>query len=137
MTVKRHVLDEAVREMLASVTHRPIALLEFSGETPPEMPYGILYPLFTDEGESSWADPTESLDLRYQVTCVGSDPKMTGWMSTEVRRAMVSYGDNGHRYLIFAPGVTVEARWGEGQGAIIPGGRDLYQTEDTYLVRAT
>lgn len=136
MIVKRHVLDEAMREMLASVTRRPIGLMEFS-EDAPEMPYGILYPLGASEGEGSWADPGDYMDFMYQVTSVGQDPRQVNWMSSEVRRAMVQPGSSGQRYLVFAPGVTVEGRWGDGLGSIVSGGKDLYQIADTYRVRAS
>lgn len=133
--MKRHLLDEAIRLLLSTVTGKEVGLSEMP-QAVPTLPYAILYPLFSGPASGSFGDPQEMRDFRYQVTCVGKDPKQAGWMSSVVEEAMTAYGGTGHLHPLVATGFYIMFRHSEGLGGIMSTGKDLYQSTDTYVVRA-
>lgn len=138
MEVKTDLLNAAVFELLKTATNRPGALGEIPDLTAEDpTPYWILYPLTIPRGIGSWNNPEEEHDHLYQVTCVGGNHAQTAWMSDKVHDALVERGPyEGWAWELVVDGLYVTGRSLDVRGGILPSGKNLLETADTYRIRA-
>lgn len=137
MSIAREVLNKGIAEWLATAVGKQVGLVTIAEN--PTAPYVILYPLQSPPGAGSYADPEEDRDFVYQATCVGIDPRQAAWMSRKVQEAFTDRQagtSDGYKHPIAISGIAVQWRSCDELGAILPVGDDLFQSQDTYRVRA-
>lgn len=134
--IKRENLDAAIVELLTRVTGKDGDL----GRIPENatIPYWILYPLPILGGLGSYDDDTDMLRAAYQITCVGDTPVRTAWMSRRCAEALVGKArGSGFANALTGNGFQVVGRELENFGGLVEGGKELWQSADTYALLVT
>lgn len=133
----RRDFDKKLVARMASVLGKEIGNADVPSLSP-DLPYAIVYPLFSPPPDGSWAAPEEDFDLVYQMTSVGSSPEQSGWMSKEIWNFLLARGPNGsHTEPLGLVGFTVQWRRSNSLGAILPSGDHLFQVDDGYRLKVS
>lgn len=131
----RDELAENLRTMVESGSGHPsgIGSLDVT-----DTPYTLIFPQPSGPGEGSMRDPEEMRDYLFLITSVGKDYRQAAWMSSKVQEVVVSRSYPGYTHPLVDPtGMSVMLRSLDGQGAIVPSGERLFQSEDIYRLRVT
>ena len=129
----RDQIDRAVRDMLATGTGKQFGLVDPPAEIP-TMPYGVLLPMITSEGNEDMEDVWREEDCLYNVICAGKDARQAGAMGSSVKAVMLSKTGSSYVHPLVLPGASVMWRLMDSRGAIVHLGT-VYQSTDSYRIR--
>ncbi len=138
--MKRHNVDSALRDMLASVTTKNIGMSQVPAALTVGEPYAILYQSPSPgvgEYDGSWADPEDCRRFDFLVKSVGRSHRQAAWMSTAVNEAIMVRSHNGWVNALSPSGLNVIDRSTVSMGAIVRTGEDLFEVNDIYRLKVT
>lgn len=130
------LFDTALKTFMSTQTSKAFELGVAPANAKDLKTYGIIYRITGGEGEGTWNDPEERRTLLYQFKLVGSYYREAAWLSDRVGDLLVGRkAGGGYKQDLVIAGLSVEDRWVETLGSILPSGEDRFTVDDHYRMR--
>lgn len=142
----RRLLTEAIREMLETVTTRPVAVSDAPRDSDGlavATPYAVIHPTrpMGRGTEAFWGPmdyPEADAKFAYIIHSVGARPDQAEWMADSVRTAFIGRdADSTYTNDLTVSGLTIMLREAEDSSGLMRNESNIFLVVDTYLVSVT
>ena len=136
--MRLELLDSGLKDFMVAQTGKAFDLGEAPVGAKDLKTYGIIYRVVGGEGVGSWSDPEESRVILYHFKLVGHYYREASWLSDRVNDIVVGRKPGGgYKQDLVIAGLSVEDRWVETLGSILPSGEDRFTVDDHYRMRVS